>query len=84
MPGAPLLQVATFADVTTAFGVTPDGVVARSDDAGQTWTTVAELGQAPHAVGARRTADGKVRLVVATAQGLTVSEDGGVTFHDGA
>lgn len=82
VPGAPLLQVAAFADATTAFGVTPDGVVARSDDGGERWTSVADLGEAPHAIGARRTADGAVRVVVANAQGLTVSDDGGLTFHD--
>ncbi|WNB84709.1 hypothetical protein [Cellulomonas sp. ATA003] len=69
-----------FADDTVTVGVTPDGDVARSDDAGQTWTQVATLGEPAAALTAARAPDSGVRVVVVTAQEVLESADGGATF----
>ncbi|WP_064972479.1 F510_1955 family glycosylhydrolase [Modestobacter caceresii] len=78
--GAPLLQVATWADERQAVGATPDGVVWVTADRGLTWDEVAELGSAPEAVTA--TSDGEeVRVVVVTTAAVLESSDGGRTFE---
>lgn len=77
--GAPLLQVAAWADASTAVGVDPAGVVWTSTDAAGSWQRTADLGAAPHAVGAA-VADGALRVAVVTDEGLSESVDGGATF----
>jgi photosystem II stability/assembly factor-like uncharacterized protein len=77
--GAPLLQVAAWADASTALGVDPAGTVWTSTDAAGTWQRAADLGAAPHAVAATP-ADGTVRVAVVTDAGLAESVDGGMTF----
>ena len=79
-PQGPLLQYVAFADDTVAVGVAPDGTVARSDDAGQTWTEVGALGEPVAALGATRDQEGGVRVVVVTAEQVLESGDGGATF----
>jgi hypothetical protein len=77
--GAPLLQVAAWADASTAVGVDPAGIVWTSTDAAATWQRTADLGAAPHAVAAAA-ADGTVRVAVVTDAGLAESVDSGATF----
>ncbi len=77
---APLLQVVDWADTSTVVGVTPDGTVAVSNDSGATWTTRADIGGAPQAVGADVPADGSLRVLVVTTTAVMNSTDGGATF----
>ena len=80
MDSAPLLQVVDWADAQTVVGVTPTGSVAVSEDAGATWTTRAETGTAPQAVGAHTTVDGTLGVLVVTADTVLESSDGANTF----
>ena len=76
----PLLQVVSWSgDGTAAVGITPDGAVWTSTDAAASWTRRAQLDGAPQAVAAT-TADGDLRVLVATDHGLLESTDGGATF----
>ncbi|TFV67331.1 UNVERIFIED_ORG: exo-alpha-sialidase [Bacillus sp. AZ43] len=80
VPGAPVLQVITWAeDGTTAVGVDPAGAVWTSTDAAATWQQTADLASTPHAVAAT-TAGGPLKIAVVTDEGLTQSVDGGQTF----
>ncbi|MCZ2818536.1 F510_1955 family glycosylhydrolase [Modestobacter sp. VKM Ac-2984] len=78
---APLLQVVDWAgaDAEVA-GVDPSGVVWTSSDGGVTWRQGARLGSAPQAVALAVGEDGVPRVVVATAEALVESVDGGQTF----
>ncbi|WP_400160521.1 F510_1955 family glycosylhydrolase [Arthrobacter sp. BPSS-3] len=80
VPGSPVIQFATFASVQTAVGAAPDGAVYRSDDGGATWKAAGKPTGPVQAVAANQSSDGKLRIWVATAQGLEVSADGGQTF----
>jgi photosystem II stability/assembly factor-like uncharacterized protein len=78
--GAPLLQVVTWSgDGTAAVGITPDGAVWTSTDAAVSWAQRGQLDGAPQAVGAT-TADGELRVLVVTDDGLLESTDDGGTF----
>ncbi|MFC3689233.1 F510_1955 family glycosylhydrolase [Aquipuribacter hungaricus] len=77
---APLLQVVDWADEQTVVGVTPTGSVAVSEDAGATWSTRAETESAPQAVGAHTTADGRLGVLVVTADTVLESSDAAQTF----
>ncbi|MDP5182112.1 exo-alpha-sialidase [Blastococcus sp. BMG 814] len=77
--GAPVLQVVAWADASTAAGVDPAGVVWTSTDDARTWQRAADLGEAPHAIGAAVAAAG-LRVAVVTGEGLVESVDGGATF----
>ena len=75
----PVLLVTAFIDTDTAVGITPEGQVHLSDDAGSTWEeTGGTTGQPVAAAG--EDSDGEVRLWVATQDGVELSEDGGSTF----
>lgn len=78
--GAPLLLLVEWADAETAVGITPDGEVVVSDDGAQTWEQVGDVRTAPQALGARREADGDLRVLVVTADAVLDSVDGGATF----
>ncbi|ABK05657.1 hypothetical protein Arth_4488 (plasmid) [Arthrobacter sp. FB24] len=80
VPGAPVIQFAAFASVQTAVGVAPDGTVYRSDNGGATWKAAGKPTGPVQAVAANQSSDGKLRIWVATAQGLETSADGGQTF----
>ncbi|GAB4098445.1 F510_1955 family glycosylhydrolase [Sinomonas halotolerans] len=80
VPSAPLLQFAALADAERAVGVTPDGVVYSSADAGVSWTRVGELGSRATALTAAAEPGGPVRVWAATLDGLVESADGGATF----
>ncbi|WP_368784588.1 F510_1955 family glycosylhydrolase [Arthrobacter sp. SX1312] len=79
VPNAPLLVFTTFAG-DTATGVTPDGTVHTSADAGLTWTQRGTIQGEPAAIAADHTGDDTHRIWVATAEGIEVSGDNGETF----
>jgi photosystem II stability/assembly factor-like uncharacterized protein len=84
--GAPLLQVVDWAEGQTVAGVTPEGTIAVSDDAGATWTERAGVGGPPQAVAASPLPDGSLRVLVVSADAILDSRDGGasLTPFDGA
>jgi hypothetical protein len=79
VPGAPVLIFTTFAG-DTAIGVTPDGAVHTSADAGLTWEQRGTIEGEPAAIAAAHTNDDTHRIWVATAEGIQVSSDDGQTF----
>ncbi|MGY1682426.1 F510_1955 family glycosylhydrolase [Geodermatophilus sp. SYSU D01176] len=79
--GPPPLQVAAWADSTTAVGVDPGGTLWTSTDAATTWQEGPELGSPPEAVAAT-TVEGRLRIAVVTAAGVLETRDGGRTFTD--
>ncbi|MBG6181412.1 photosystem II stability/assembly factor-like uncharacterized protein [Arthrobacter sp. CAN_A1] len=81
VPGAPLLMLTALSQGATA-GITPEGQIHTSDDAGLTWT---EQGTVPGQVAAIAThllKDSTQRIWVATENGVQVSNDNGQTFTD--
>ncbi|WP_104180064.1 F510_1955 family glycosylhydrolase [Arthrobacter sp. B0490] len=80
VPGAPLLVFTTFAG-ETAIGVTPEGVIHVSGDAGVTWEQRGTIDAEPAAMAAAHTNDGTHRIWVATTTGIHVSSDDGATFQ---
>jgi hypothetical protein len=78
--GAPPLVLVEWADAPDlAVGVTPDGHVAISRDAGGTWELRGRLDGAPQALGASGAA-GDLRVLAVTEAALVDSGDGGATF----
>jgi hypothetical protein len=77
---AGLLLVVDWAGGDTVVGVTPDGSVQISADAGATWRRAGTVRAAPQAVGASLDKHGTVRILVATRSKLLESTDAGVTF----
>ena len=65
---------------TTAVGVTPDGTVHTSEDAGLTWLEHGRVEGQPAAIAADHTGDDTHRIWVATDKGIEVSSDDGQTF----
>ncbi|WP_104116800.1 F510_1955 family glycosylhydrolase [Arthrobacter sp. B1805] len=80
VPDAPLLMLTTFAG-DTAIGVTPDGTVHSSADAGPTWAERGTIEGEPAAIAAAHTNDDTHRVWVATDKGIHVSNDNGATFQ---
>lgn len=72
---APLLQVVAWADEATVVGVTPDGEVTVSEDAGATWHSSTTVPGPVQAVAAARTSAGALRVVVVTQSEALVSDD---------
>lgn len=78
---SPLLLL-TALDGETAVGVTPEGDIHTSADAGVTWAKKGSIGAAPTAIDAH-TDDGAAQEIwVATETGVKVSGDGGTSFND--
>jgi photosystem II stability/assembly factor-like uncharacterized protein len=78
---APLLMLVAWSDSQDVVaGVTPDGQVAVSTDAGSTWQVRGSVASAPQALGAAGEAVEDIRLLVVTATELLESTDGGETF----
>lgn len=77
---APVLIFTTFAS-DTAIGVTPDGVVHASADAGLTWAQQGTIEGEPAAIAATHTNDDTHRIWIATDKGIQVSSDNGTTFE---
>lgn len=78
---SPLLLLVAWADPKTAVGVTPQGAVAVSTDAGVSWTLgPATVGADPEALSATRGADGRLEVLVATSKGVERTLDSGTSF----
>ncbi|WP_287931108.1 F510_1955 family glycosylhydrolase [Arthrobacter sp.] len=87
--GAPIMQFVAFAGSAdkapvVAAGVTPDGAVHVSLDAGLSWTAAGRVTDHVEAIAATEGADGKPCIWAATTGGVHVSTDGGETFHPAA
>ncbi len=79
-PDAPLLYLTDFATAQSAAGVSPDGTVYTTDDAGLTWQGAGRIDSEPHAMAATAGEDGQLKIWVATRQDIRLSNDGGQTF----
>ncbi|MDN4646552.1 F510_1955 family glycosylhydrolase [Arthrobacter sp. PsM3] len=77
----PVVQFAAFASPAEAVGVEPDGTVHTSADAGATWIRKGKIQETVQAVAAVKGADAQLAIWAATAAGLVVSTDGGMTFR---
>lgn len=80
----PVLQFAAFAHPAEAVGVEPDGTVHYSADSGETWTQKGRINAEVMAIASIKGADGRPWIWAATAAGLAVSTDGGMTFRPAA
>lgn len=83
---SPVIQFAAFATSmekapTEAVGVSPDGSVHVSTDAGLTWTATGKINGQVEAVTAMEGGAGKPWIWAATTTGVQVSTDGGATFR---
>lgn len=78
---SPLLLL-TVLDGGTAVGVTPEGDIHTSADAGMTWAKKGSIGAAPTAMDAHTDDGADQEIWVATETGVKVSGDGGTTFDD--
>jgi photosystem II stability/assembly factor-like uncharacterized protein len=67
---SPTLLLVDFVDDTTAVGLTPEGQVQVSTDAGLTWAAEGRVQGEPEAVTAVREKDGSIRVVAVTSTGL--------------
>ncbi|MEO3931267.1 F510_1955 family glycosylhydrolase [Micrococcaceae bacterium Sec7.4] len=77
----PVIQFAAFASPAEAVGIEPDGTVHSSTDAGATWTRKGKIKDTVQAVAAVKGPEAALSIWAATASGLVVSTDGGVTFR---
>ena len=77
----PVVQFAAFASPAEAVGIEPDGTVHISADAGATWTRKGRIQDTVQAVAAVKGAEASPTIWAATASGLVVSTDAGVTFR---
>lgn len=85
-PAAPLMQFAAFATradkaATEAVGVTPDGTVYLSTDAGAAWVPTGRISGQVNAITAMEGTAGKPWIWASTTAGVQVSTDGGATFR---
>ena len=80
VPGAPVLMFTTFAGAETAVGITPDGQVHVSNDAGLSWANTGSIQGQPAAIAATASTDEDLKVWVATPENVQISEDGGKTF----
>jgi photosystem II stability/assembly factor-like uncharacterized protein len=79
--GAPLLQLVDWADTAQLVaGVTPDGQIAVSTDAGATWQLRGTVDGPPQALGVSGQSAGSLRVLVVNGARLLDSTDGGATF----
>lgn len=76
---APVLLMTAFADSETAVGVTPDGQVHISRDAGISWEATGGTAAEPGAVAAAPAGE-ETQIWIATSEGLQFSEDSGANF----
>jgi hypothetical protein len=77
---APLLLLTAFADDSTVVGISPEGVVFSSSDAGESWERMGKASGQPHAMTAEIGQGNRLLVWVHTAKGLKHSDDGGKTF----
>ncbi|NVN00272.1 F510_1955 family glycosylhydrolase [Arthrobacter sp. SDTb3-6] len=89
VPQSPIIQFAAIAASThkaptKAIGVEPNGTVHVSPDAGATWATAGTVEGRVQAITAVEGDTGELTIWVATATGVQVSTDDGVTFRPAA
>lgn len=82
LTAAPALFLASWADSKTIAGVTTDGGVAVSEDAGVSWQIGAAKLTSGQAVSAGRDKAGVLEILVVTDTGLLHSRDSGATLTD--
>lgn len=80
LQGAPLLGLVDWAGGPTVAGVTVDGTVFVSTDAGLTWQRRGDVKARPQAIGAATSSAGALRVLVVTADAVLQSNDAGATF----
>ncbi|WP_432484731.1 F510_1955 family glycosylhydrolase [Kineococcus esterisolvens] len=84
VPQAPLLVLVDFVQGgsggSEVVGVTPDGVVAVSEDAGATWRDRGRIDGSVQAISGTRTDDGELQVVVVDGETILRSTDGGRSF----
>lgn len=78
--GAPLLLLVAWADNKSAAGISPDGKVAMTSDAGKTWKTTASTLSNPMAMAFTSMPGGGTEILAATPAGVVSSGDSGKTF----
>ncbi|NJC22674.1 photosystem II stability/assembly factor-like uncharacterized protein [Arthrobacter pigmenti] len=81
VPGAPLLMLTALSE-GKATGITPEGVVYTSGNAGVTWVERGAVPGEPAAIAAHTLDDTTLRIWVATGDSVQVSNDNGQTFTD--
>ncbi|WP_026821268.1 F510_1955 family glycosylhydrolase [Arthrobacter castelli] len=80
VPDAPLLYVTDFASAQEVAGISTDGSVYTSEDAGLTWRRSGTIDTEAHAMATTTGNDGQLQIWIATEQDILVSKDGGSTF----
>lgn len=80
LSGAPQLLLASWADKTTATGVTTTGHLAVTTDAGATWTTGTAKVDSAQATSASRDSGGTLEILVVTNSGVQRSVDSGASL----
>jgi hypothetical protein len=75
---APLLQFVEHANTDLAVGLSPDGVLYRTADAGASWERAGDVGETPVALAVSPVEPNQV--LVLTSSGVRASVDGGATF----
>lgn len=80
VPDVPLLMFTAWANAETAVGVTPDGQVHVSREAGLSWTNTGSIQTGPAAIAATADGAGDLKIWVATPEDVQFSGDSGETF----
>jgi len=80
VPAAPQLLLASWADKTTAIGVTNTGHLAVTADAGATWTTGRAKVDSAQAMSASRADGGTLDVLIVTDSGIERTLDSGASF----
>lgn len=80
VPDAPLLYMTDFASAQEVAGISPDGSVYTSEDAGLTWHRSGTIDSEAHAMATTTGNDGQLQIWLATEQDILISKDGGSTF----
>ena len=82
LASAPPLVLTAWADSKTVVGLTTDGGLAVSADAGLSWKTSPAQLTSGQAVSASRDKAGALEILVVTDTGVLQSRDNGATFTD--
>ena len=62
-------------------GVTADGAVLVTDDAGETWSVRGDVGREPEAIAVATLGDERRVFIAVAARGIVESSDGGQMFR---
>jgi photosystem II stability/assembly factor-like uncharacterized protein len=80
LPSAPQLLLASWADKTTAAGVTNTGHLAVTTDAGRTWTSGRAKVDSAQSMSASRASGGTLDVLIVTDSGIERTIDSGASF----